>query len=172
MLRSLLLVFWLTRLYMYLQLIVRLLVGRRSFYLALVEQALFLDALTTRFELVTVLSVTVPVQGQGPYMLDISIFCGYPVELLEVFKVHLSLVIAVTTSMELLLLHTGLASNIFSISLRGDVALCLTVFIFIIMGRDLGLKLVGHIWGVTVNEGLMSILLCNAKLPVASVLPV
>ena len=73
---------------MHLQLIIRLLVGRRSFYLALVEQALFLDALTTRFELVTVLSVTVPVQGQGPYMLDISIFCGYPVELLEVFKVH------------------------------------------------------------------------------------
>ena len=73
----------------------------------------------------------------------------------------------------MLFLHTRFASHILTVSLGLYILAIIAIFVFIVALMDLVLKLIHtNLWGVSVNERLVSVRFSNAKLSITSILPV
>lgn len=73
----------------------------------------------------------------------------------------------------MLFLHTRFASHILTVSLGLYILAIIAIFVFIVALMDLVLKLIHtNLWGVSVNERLVSVRFSNAELSITSILSV
>ena len=84
-------------------LVICLVLCLKTFDLALEELSLFQRILHILHA--AILSVTVPWRTLDSILLDIPIFRGNPIHLFKVFEIQLALVIALTSSLQMILLH-------------------------------------------------------------------